>query len=79
MKEGCTWVTPTRATIEVLRYTSFWLKWFLNAGAPQLKIVGKYAPFILFMIFVVYLGHGIFHPVAFFFLRISFGVKKERS
>ena len=28
--------------IEVLRYTVFWLKWFLNDGAPQYpEIVGN--------------------------------------
>ena len=37
----------TRAAIEVLRYTSFWLNWFLNDGrhAPLTqKIVGNNRP-----------------------------------
>ena len=53
------------------RGSSFRLKCFLNDGAAQPKIVGN--RIFLFMILAVYLGHGIFHPVAgLIFLQISF-------
>ena len=56
-----------RATVEV----ALWLIYFLNDGVPEPKIVGV-KPFI-FIITVVYLGHGIFHPLAvLIFLQISF-------
>ena len=56
------------------RGSTFRLKCFLNDRVHQPKIVGKYAPLIFFMILVVYLGHGSFHPVAlsFFSSSISF-------
>ena len=35
-------LNPPSSEIEVLRYTVFWLKWFLNdGGAPQPSIVGN--------------------------------------
>ena len=36
-----------RTTIEVLRYTFFWRKLFLNDGARQPKIVGNFGNFFL--------------------------------
>ena len=62
----------THATTEVLRYTVFWLKFFLNDGAAQPKIVGNRPVFFLHDFIVPYLGqHRSFHPVSVLFFSES--------
>ena len=54
------------------RGMTFRLKWFLNDGDSSPKIFGN-RPFFC-VLFVVYLGHGIFHPVVVFrFSKSDFG------
>ena len=41
------------------RGIAFRLKWFLNDGAPQPKIVGEVCHFVGMILVVVYLGHDL--------------------
>ena len=53
------------------RGTTFRLNLFLNGGGSLTQNRQKQA-FFLSGVLVVYLGHGIFHPVPVLFLQISF-------
>ena len=64
---GCGWLEVPgvpRATREVLRYTFFWRKRFLNGGAGFPAHDRRKFRHVSARFFVVYLGgHGIGHPV----------------
>ena len=60
-------VTRMRYEISVYLFFGF----FLNNGAHLNPMSSKIGHTIVFMVLVVYLGHGSFHPVAVIFLSRS--------